>query len=315
MLRPLTGREGDALAQLADVVDRVVRRGVHLDHVQRARLRDRAARLAVPARLDRRPALAVEARREDLRHRGLARPARADEQVGVVHAPPLDGVAQRAHHGRPGRRRPRTSAGGGGGRATRCCWYRSRPGRVYPATAALAARHTVRHRSSPSPQRPRAADFATRGDSVRARDAGRRQAPRRPRAIVARRDRCCGSRRASGSPTTTRSTRSSGASSSRAAQTPQYGIPIAPTPHPLIEALGFVLSPLAPRTAEDVTVALAFLALSACGWAVYRLGRALVRPSPPARSPRCCCSRASRSSPTACAPTSTSPTCCWCSAP
>jgi hypothetical protein len=54
--------------------------------------------------------------------------------------------------------------------------------------------------------------------------------------------------------------------------TPQYGIPIAPTPHPLVEALGFVLSPLAPHTIENITVALAFLALSACAWAVYRLG-------------------------------------------
>ena len=54
--------------------------------------------------------------------------------------------------------------------------------------------------------------------------------------------------------------------------TPQYGIPLAPTPHPLVEALGMVLSPLAPRATEDVTVALGFLALSACGWAVYRLG-------------------------------------------
>ena len=54
--------------------------------------------------------------------------------------------------------------------------------------------------------------------------------------------------------------------------TPQYGIPIAPTPHPLVEALGFVLSPLSPHAIEDVTVALGFLALSACAWAVYRLG-------------------------------------------
>jgi hypothetical protein len=54
--------------------------------------------------------------------------------------------------------------------------------------------------------------------------------------------------------------------------TPQYGIPIAPTPHPLVEALGFVLSPLGARTLEDVTVVLAFLALAGCGWAVYRLG-------------------------------------------
>ena len=55
-------------------------------------------------------------------------------------------------------------------------------------------------------------------------------------------------------------------------ETPQYGIPIAPTPHPLVEALGVVLSPLSPGAIEDVTVALGFLALSACGWVLYRLG-------------------------------------------
>jgi hypothetical protein len=55
-------------------------------------------------------------------------------------------------------------------------------------------------------------------------------------------------------------------------ETPQYGIPIAPTPHPLVEALGVILSPLGPHAVEGVTVALGFLALSACGWVIYRLG-------------------------------------------
>jgi hypothetical protein len=55
-------------------------------------------------------------------------------------------------------------------------------------------------------------------------------------------------------------------------ETPQYGIPIAPTPHPLVEVLGVVLSPLRPGAIEGVTVALGFLALSACGWVLYRLG-------------------------------------------
>jgi hypothetical protein len=55
-------------------------------------------------------------------------------------------------------------------------------------------------------------------------------------------------------------------------QTPQYGIPIAPTPHPLVEALGVVLAPLGPHAMTTITVALGFLALSACAWAVYRLG-------------------------------------------
>src|SRR5262249_48884403 len=43
-------------------------------------------------------ALAVQAGGKDLRHRGLACPARADEQVGVVHLPAPHGVAQGAHH-------------------------------------------------------------------------------------------------------------------------------------------------------------------------------------------------------------------------
>jgi hypothetical protein len=55
-------------------------------------------------------------------------------------------------------------------------------------------------------------------------------------------------------------------------QTPAYDLAIAPTPHPLLEALGLVLAPLGPRAAEQVTVALGFLALSGCGWLVYRLG-------------------------------------------
>jgi hypothetical protein len=55
-------------------------------------------------------------------------------------------------------------------------------------------------------------------------------------------------------------------------ETPAYGVPIAPTPHPLVEALGVILSPLGPHAIEHVTVALGFLALSACGWVVYRLG-------------------------------------------
>jgi hypothetical protein len=54
--------------------------------------------------------------------------------------------------------------------------------------------------------------------------------------------------------------------------TPAYELPIAPTPHPLIEILGLILSPLGPRAVEDTTVALGFLALSGCGWAIYRLG-------------------------------------------
>jgi len=55
-------------------------------------------------------------------------------------------------------------------------------------------------------------------------------------------------------------------------ETPQYGLPVAPTPHPLAEALGAALAPLGPHAAEQVVLALAFLALAACGWVLYRLG-------------------------------------------
>jgi len=53
---------------------------------------------------------------------------------------------------------------------------------------------------------------------------------------------------------------------------PAYGVPIAPTPHPLLELLGVILSPLGPGATRDVTVALAFLSLAMCGWVIYRLG-------------------------------------------
>jgi len=56
-------------------------------------------------------------------------------------------------------------------------------------------------------------------------------------------------------------------------ETPAYGVPIAPTPHPLVELVGLVLYPLGAHAVEDVTVALGFLALSACGWVIYLLGR------------------------------------------
>jgi hypothetical protein len=53
---------------------------------------------------------------------------------------------------------------------------------------------------------------------------------------------------------------------------PQYAIPIAPTPHPLMEALGFVFAPLGPGPASDAAVWAGYLALSACGYLIYRLG-------------------------------------------
>ena len=97
---PAPGRRrvADPLAQVADVVDRAIRGGVHLDHVERAAGGDRQARLALAARAQGRAVDAVERAGEDLRQRGLAGATRADEQVGVVDAVALDRVREGAHH-------------------------------------------------------------------------------------------------------------------------------------------------------------------------------------------------------------------------
>ncbi len=57
-------------------------------------------------------------------------------------------------------------------------------------------------------------------------------------------------------------------------ETPEYGLPIAPTPHPLAELLGIPLAPLGASAETTIVVALGFLALAACGWVLYRLGEA-----------------------------------------
>ena len=57
-------------------------------------------------------------------------------------------------------------------------------------------------------------------------------------------------------------------------ETPEYGLPIAPTPHPLVELLGIPLAPLGASAESTIVVAFGFLALSACGWVIYRLGEA-----------------------------------------
>src|SRR4051812_46730334 len=56
-------------------------------------------------------------------------------------------------------------------------------------------------------------------------------------------------------------------------ETPAYSVPIAPTPHPLLELLGIVLRPLSPHAEIQVVVWLGFLALSGCGWVLFRLGQ------------------------------------------
>jgi len=56
-------------------------------------------------------------------------------------------------------------------------------------------------------------------------------------------------------------------------ETPAYGVPISPTPHPLIELLGIVLHPLSPHAEIEVVVWIGYLALAGCGWVIFRLGQ------------------------------------------
>jgi hypothetical protein len=56
------------------------------------------------------------------------------------------------------------------------------------------------------------------------------------------------------------------------AETPAYGVAVAPTPHPLLEAIGLILAPLGPSAARAAVVALGFLALAGCCWVIYSLG-------------------------------------------
>lgn len=54
---------------------------------------------------------------------------------------------------------------------------------------------------------------------------------------------------------------------------PDTGAPLAPTPHPLAEIWGLIVSPLGAVTASDLTTIVAYLALGAIAYLVYRLGQ------------------------------------------
>jgi len=57
-------------------------------------------------------------------------------------------------------------------------------------------------------------------------------------------------------------------------QLPDYRPPIAPTPHPLTELLGVVLTPLGPAGTLAIVVGLAYVSLAALAYVLYRLGAA-----------------------------------------
>ena len=88
----------DLLAQRSDVVDRIVRGAVDLDHVDRATLVDGHALLAHVAGLGRGPMLADQRLGQDPRGGGLAQPTHAAKEIGMVDAVGRDRVGQRARH-------------------------------------------------------------------------------------------------------------------------------------------------------------------------------------------------------------------------
>ena len=94
---PPMGDERHVLSQLTDVVHGVVGRRVHLHDVERAADHDRPAGRIVGREVGARTALGVERAGQQLGHAGLARAARAHEQIGVVDLAQLDRVAQGAH--------------------------------------------------------------------------------------------------------------------------------------------------------------------------------------------------------------------------
>jgi hypothetical protein len=57
-------------------------------------------------------------------------------------------------------------------------------------------------------------------------------------------------------------------------RTPEYGVPVAPTPHPLAEAIGAVLSPFT-GVSEDLMLALGLLGLGMLAVGLFRLGQEL----------------------------------------
>src|SRR5690348_8639546 len=57
-------------------------------------------------------------------------------------------------------------------------------------------------------------------------------------------------------------------------RTPDYGVPVAPTPHPLAQLVGILLTPFG-AGAEDVMLAIGLLALGMLAVGLFRLGQEL----------------------------------------
>ena len=87
---------GDALADLAHVLDAVVRGAVDFSHIERCPGDDLATGQAFTAGRGGRPLFAVERAGKESGRCGLADAARSAKQIGVRHAPLSNGIGQRA---------------------------------------------------------------------------------------------------------------------------------------------------------------------------------------------------------------------------
>ena len=95
----LAGRVWQALAQVANRIDAAVAGGIDLDQVEGRPLTDRDAGWASVAGVAVLEVRAVDGLGQDPRERGLAGPARPDEQDRMADAVRPDGVAQRLDDG------------------------------------------------------------------------------------------------------------------------------------------------------------------------------------------------------------------------
>ncbi len=91
------------LDDLAHVVDAGMRGGVHLDHVDMARIDDRLAVRAEfghvdAGRVDLAGHAVIERARENARRRRLADPAHPGQDIGLMDAAGREGIGERAHH-------------------------------------------------------------------------------------------------------------------------------------------------------------------------------------------------------------------------
>ncbi len=84
------------LAQIADLLDRVVGGSVDFDHVHAAPAHDRLHQVRLRVEIHTRAGAPVQRAGEEPGGAGLARPARPDEKVGVGQAVPLDRVGKGA---------------------------------------------------------------------------------------------------------------------------------------------------------------------------------------------------------------------------